>query len=424
MNKKILLSLYSLLIVGLLIRAEVKTLPLLEKDLHFEKLKTPVKGSTLQYELSTEENKKAVSTYRGGPERLGVASVTTSDRFYPFQIKWKVAKLNNGIHRASKSSPAVDDSGFYIADDTGYLRAYDWNGKLLWQFYNDVSSRGFHSTPLTDSDSIYIGDYAGYFYGLNKQTGKIRWITKTGVTIGSSPFMHEGHLYVGVELADPNGYLLAIDAKSGNWLWTSPLIGNHPHSSPALDLLHKQILLGSNTGQMQAYELSTGKNLWSFQTKDDIKCAALIHKDKAYFVSWDGFFYALDSASGVLRWKTALDDGGMSCPSLSADGKRLAITGYKKNFVLNSESGQILWTSKIEDRNARAQASPLILSYRQQEAVIFLCEDKALCVHDLATGTVLQKIKLESTFSSSPVYYNGHLFLATSGKDGLLVLTQ
>lgn len=421
-SRKLLFAVYCFIVLIFLLQAELKTLPLLEKDLHFEKIKKPIHGATFRYDLA-ESSFSALSTYRGGAERLGQVTVLAPE-FSPFALKWKVAQLNNGIHRASKSSPAADQDGFYVADDTGYVRAYDWQGRLRWQFYNNVSSRGFHSTPLTDKSSLYIGDYAGYFYSLNKTTGKLRWITKAGITVGSSPFLHDGRLYVGVELADPNGFLLALDARTGDWVWTSGLVGNHPHSSPSLDLQHEQILMGSNTGALQAYNIKNGNTLWSFTTRNDIKCAALVHKDLAYFVSWDGYFYAVHTPSGVLRWKTALDDGGMSCPSLSADGQFLAVTGARKNFVINATNGLPLWSSGILDRQARAQASPLILSYQQQEVVLFLCENQALCFHDLRSGRVLQKIKLESDFSSSPVYYEGHLLLATSGKDGLLVLTQ
>lgn len=421
--KKKFLIIYGLLILGLLIRAEIKTWPLLESNLGFTKLKRPVVGATLTYDLSSEEKNSALSNYRENPERQGIEKSSLT-RFQPFQLKWRVDHVNNGIHRASKSSPAVDDSGFYIADDTGYLRAYDPSGRLRWQFYDNNSSRGLHSTPLTDQDTVYIGDYAGYLYALNKDNGRIRWVTQTGITIGSSPFMHEGRLYVGVELADPDGFLLSIDARTGEWHWTSALLGRHPHSSPALDIKNKSILMGANSGVMTSFDLSSGKTLWTFATKKDIKCSALIHNDVAYFVSWDGFLYAINSASGVLRWKAALDDGAMSCPSISSDGKLVAVTGYKKNFVVATASGQIAWTSDIKDRKGRAQSSPLVISYTEQDVVIFLCENQAVCVHDLKTGHILQQIKMESEFSSSPVYRNQQLYLSTSGPDGLLIFTQ
>nr|BFD63840.1 hypothetical protein BdHM001_25210 [Bdellovibrio sp. HM001] len=420
---KIMLTLYSLLIVVLLVRAELKTWPLLDKELRFSKLSAPVHGATITYDLSTLQNRSALSTYRGDSQRSG-RSHATLPRFTDFSLLWKIPTLNNGIHRASKSSPAVDADGFYVADDTGFVRAYSWQGKLLWQFYSGVSSRGFHSTPLTDQDSLYIGDYAGFLYSLDKRTGKIRWITKTGVTIGSSPLLHEGLLYVGVELADPDGFLLAINATTGQWVWTSPLVGNHPHSSPALSEDGQRLLMGSNTGAMAAYDRASGQKLWSFATQDDIKCSALIARGRAYFTSWDGFLYALDDRTGKLIWKTALDGSAMSCPSLSKTGDLLLVTGFAKNFAIQTATGTSLWSSEIFERTQRAQASPLIISYQAQDVAVVLCENKSLCLLDLGSGTVLQKIKLQGDFSGSPVFWNGKLLLGTSGDDGLLVLSQ
>lgn len=422
--KMTLFGVYCLVILGLLVRAELKTLPLLNNDLTFERMPAPIPGATLTYDLSSKENRLALSTYRGGPQRSGLA-ISSANQYETFTLKWQVPQLNNGIHRASKSSPAADVHGFYIADDTGFLRAYDWNGKLLWQFYTGVSSRGFHSTPLTDEDSVYVGDYAGYLYSLNKSTGSLRWLTKTGVTIGSSPLMKNGILYVGVELSNPDGYLLAVSAKDGKWLWTSPFIGNHPHSSPTLNLKQDLLLMGSNTGALQGYDLKTGKVRWRFQTQSDIKCAALIHADRAFFSSWDGYIYAVNSDTGALIWKTALDQGGsMSCPSINADGTLLAATGYKENFVLHTKDGKILWQKEIANRTTRAQASPLIISYGQQEAVAMLCKEKAVCLYDLKSARELQALPLQGDFSGSVVYYKQHLLLATTGPDGLLIFTQ
>ncbi|WP_374028939.1 PQQ-binding-like beta-propeller repeat protein [Bdellovibrio bacteriovorus] len=422
MKIKALFAVYCLIVVAFLVRAELKTLPLLEPDLSFVKLQHPIQGATIEYAVSELSTRSPLSTYRGGSQRQGWEQ-SSAPLFKNFQLKWKVENLNTGIHRASKSSPAADESGFYIADDTGFLRAYDWEGRLRWQFYDEVSAKGFHSTPLTDQDTVYVGDYAGYIYAFNKENGEIRWITKAGITVGSSPFMHEGVLYVGIELGDPDGFLLALDARTGAWLWTSPFIGNHPHASPALSSDGKSLLMGSNTGEMKAFARTNGEPLWSFATKDDIKCAASIYDDQAFFVSWDGYLYALDANSGVQKWKVALDDGAMSCPSLSADGQKIAVTGYRRNFVVDRKTGSTLWSAPIANKESRAQASPLILQYANQQVVLFLCAETALCVQDLNSGQVLQKIEMGSSFSASPIYYKNHLLLSTVD-NGLLVFTQ
>ncbi|WP_373999337.1 PQQ-binding-like beta-propeller repeat protein [Bdellovibrio bacteriovorus] len=413
--------LYSVIVLIFLARAEIKTWSMLDSDLRLQKPKDPVQSEVLQYQLSAEDKKESSSTYRRDSRRSGHHEVEGA-QFTPFQILWQVAEVNNGIHRASKSSPAADDQGFYIADDTGFLRTYDWQGRLRWQFYSGVSPRGMHSTPLTDKDSVYLGDYAGYLYSLNKENGKIRWITKAGTTVGSSPFMHNGLLYVGIELPEPNGFLLALEARTGKWVWTSPLIGNHPHSSPTLDISNAQILMGSNTGALVAYDLKDGKPKWSFATNDDIKCAAALSGANAYFTSWDGFLYSLNTTTGLLQFRLPLDGSAMSCPSINKDGTLIAVTGFNKNFVVHGPSGKVLWSSEIKGLKSRAQSSPLIISYTHQEVAVFLCEEKALCVHDLHSGKILQEIKMESSFSGSPVYFKNHLLISTSGKDGLIVL--
>ncbi|KHD87860.1 MAG: serine/threonine protein kinase [Bdellovibrio sp. ArHS] len=419
--KKYVFAFYCLVILLLLAHAEVKTWPLLDSGLRLQKPSYPVKSEVLQYDLSTEEKKESSSTYRRDNRRSGHQELEGT-HFAPFALQWRVAEVNNGIHRASKSSPAADEQGFYVADDTGFLRAYDWQGKLRWQFYSGVSPRGMHSTPLTDKDSVYVGDYAGYIYSLNKETGKIRWLTKAGSTIGSSPFLHDGLLYVGVELPDPEGFLLALEARTGKWVWTSPLIGNQPHSSPTLDVANAQILMGSNTGAMSAYDIKDGKPKWSFTTNDDIKCAAALSGANAYFTSWDGFLYSINTTSGVLQWRRPLDGSAMSCPSINKDGTLIAVTGFKKNFVITAKDGKVLWSADIKEQSSRAQSSPFIISYQYQEVVVFLCEEKSICLQDLNTGKILQQIKMESTFSGSPVYFKNHLFIATSGADGLLIL--
>lgn len=423
MTKKILIGIYSLVIIILIARAEFITWPLLDSDLTFKRRPHPIHGATYEGSLSSESTRKALSTYREGFERQGRVTVPQAG-FKDFKILWKVENLNNRIHKASKSSPAVDQDGFYIADDSGYLRAYNWQGNLRWQFYSGVSSRGIHSTPLTDQDSVYFGDYAGYIYSLDKSNGKIRWITKAGITIGSSPLLVNDTLYVGVELADPDGFLLALEARTGKWKWTSEFTGNHPHASPVFDQKNGLLIMGSNSGEMKAYDIADGKTKWIFKTGRDIKCAGALQNGKMYFASWDGFVYSLASESGTLQWKSPLDDGSMSCPSLNADGTRLAIAGYKKNFVLDTADGKVLWSRDILNQEVRSQASPLILTFQANESVIFLCELGSVCIQDLKTGAIQQAIKLQDSFSASPVYFNGYLLLATTAKDGLLILNQ
>src|SRR3978361_2149079 len=55
--------------------------------------------------------------------------------------------------------------------------------ELAWKFDADAAIR---STPLAEGGSIYFGSSGGIFYKLNRNTGKITWIYRSGRAINSS----------------------------------------------------------------------------------------------------------------------------------------------------------------------------------------------------------------------------------------------
>lgn len=420
--RKILFIIYSGIILLLLARAEYQTLPLLSANGSYIGAAQPIQGATLVYEASPLKQDNVESVYRENSSRQGF--VKSDVIFSPFKLLWRVQKLNNAIHGASKSSPAVTSKDFFIADDSGYLRAYNNSGHISWEFYTGLSSRGMHATPVVSSDTVYIGDYAGYFYALNRKTGTVRWLTKAGVAVGSSAFLYKNKIYVGIELDGPNGFLLALDAQSGQWLWTSSLTGNHPHSSPSLSAEKDLILMGSNTGEMVAYELSTGKQKWKFQTGSDIKCAAAISNNTAYFTSWDEYLYAVDIDDGNLRWKLRLDGRAMNCPSVNEPGDTVIASGHYSHYAVNAQSGEVLWKFEIPHQEKLVLSSPLIIGFTGQEVVLLTCDETQVCLFDIKTQKILQRIEMGGALTSSPVFRDGKLYLATLGDEGLLIFNQ
>ena len=420
--KKIIFSVYSVIILLLLARAEYQTLPLLSANGSYAGTPMPIQGATLIYEASPLKQDEIESVYRENLSRQGF--IKSESTFYPFQLLWRVPKLNNAIHGASKSSPAVTKEDFFIADDSGYLRAYSGDGQINWEFYTGISSRGMHATPVVSSDSVYIGDYAGYFYALNRKTGTVRWLTKTGVAVGSSALLYKNKIYVGVELDGPDGFLLALDAQNGQWLWTSSYAGNHPHSSPALSIENELLLMGSNTGAMIAYDLNTGNKKWSFQTGSDIKCAAAISNNTAYFTSWDEHLYAVRVGDGNLQWKLRLDGRAMNCPSVNESGDIVIASGHYSHYAVNAQNGDVLWRFEIPHQEKLVLSSPLIISFRGQEVAPLICDETQICLFDITTKKILQRIEMGGTLTSSPVFRNGKLYLATLGNEGLLIFDQ
>ena len=78
------------------------------------------------------------------------------------------------------------------------------------------------------------------------------------------------------------------------------------------------ILSPSNAGQLV--------KRWSFKTGGAIAASATVVSGTVYVGSWDGYEYALDAATGALKWKTFLGLTTSSCFSANGFGISSAAT--------------------------------------------------------------------------------------------------
>ena len=88
------------------------------------------------------------------------------------------------------------------------------NPKLLWTWQNPDA---ILSSPSVAAGVVYFGTEAGELHAVDLSTGKSRWKTKLGESIGeSSPAVASGRVFIG----DLEGALHAVDAASGKKLWS------------------------------------------------------------------------------------------------------------------------------------------------------------------------------------------------------------
>jgi outer membrane protein assembly factor BamB len=91
---------------------------------------------------------------------------------------------------------------------------------------------------------------------------------------------------------------------------------------------------------------------WSFKTGDTIAATAAVNSNRVFIGSWDGYEYALDEATGALKWRTYLgrvpDPGG--CDTVGVTSSPLTIGGnlYLGGgddywYALNMDTGSVLW---------------------------------------------------------------------------------
>jgi len=176
------------------------------------------------------------------------------------------------------------------------------------------------SSPALADGTVYFGSSDHFLYALDEQSGALRWKFGTGSRVASSPAIAAGRVYF--DSYDGNFY--ALDAASGKLVWKFATQGErrfaarHLHgslpaaevmpdpfdvflSSPALGA--ELVYFGSGDGSVYALEAATGRLRWSFHTGNVVHASPALANGLLYIGSWDSYFYALDAATGKERWR-------------------------------------------------------------------------------------------------------------------------
>jgi alcohol dehydrogenase (cytochrome c) len=162
-------------------------------------------------------------------------------------------------------------------------------GKLKLAYaFSLASLRSNESTPLVIGDTLYVTSSWGpkYVFALDAATGTTKWtyepdipddvlqygccdVDNRGVTYA------DGKIFVG----RLDGNLTALDAKTGNELWTAKVVDYTQGSvitSPPL-VVRDKVITGYGGGEygargsLQAYDINTGKLIWKTWTVPDPK---------------------------------------------------------------------------------------------------------------------------------------------------------
>ncbi len=144
-----------------------------------------------------------------------------------------------------------------------------------------------------------------------------------------------------------------VPTKAGAWDWST-------YGHDAQHTFHGRTTLTPTT-------VKTLKKAWVFTTGDAVTATPTVVDGVVYVGSWDDYFYAMDLATGTLRWKVRLksqnavtpypgephrdltSDGGLVTSSAwfePAEGTRPALVifggGYTL-YALNAANGAIYW---------------------------------------------------------------------------------
>ena len=98
---------------------------------------------------------------------------------------------------------------------------------------------------------------------------------------------------------------------------------------------------------LTAFKATNGELLWKFETADQKHSAPTVTSGVVYIGSADHHLYALDAATGELRWRYETQ-GPVQSPTV-ADGVVYFGSSDHHLYVLDAVTGELLWRYETQD---------------------------------------------------------------------------
>lgn len=121
------------------------------------------------------------------------------------------------------------------------------------------------------------------------------------------------------------------------------------------------IIQGNGVDGIAAFHKKSGHEVWSLKLKNGVEGGAALDGDHLFFGSNDGSFYCLESFSGRVIWKIALQSESLTQPIVN-DQTVYHVTANNTLYALDKNTGQILWVkanAAKSNMSLRGQTTPL-----------------------------------------------------------------
>jgi outer membrane protein assembly factor BamB len=293
------------------------------------------------------------------------------------------------------------------------------------------------SSPAIAGGVAYFGSTDHKLYAVDIATGAMKWKFASKGRVNSSPAVGNGVVY----FVSYDGNLYAVEAASGKEKWhfttggerrfaASHLHGATPESEIMPDpfdvylssptLAGDSVYFGSGDGNIYAVDAASGKLKWKFTTGNVVHASPAVADGTVLVGSWDSYFYALDAATGQQKWRFKTGDDpdihnqvGIQSSAAVADGMVYFGCRDSNLYALDLRTGEKKWA--INNKGSWVIGSPAV----QAGKVYFSTSDSGLfSAADAKSGAILYSLTSNKwpMFSSPAIAGNTAYIGINSGK--------
>ena len=315
-----------------------------------------------------------------------------------------------------------------------YASAAPQLNHVRWRFR---AKGAFISSPTVNGGSVYIGSDDGHIYALKAADGALVWEQVTQGPVRSTPAVANGLVFA----SSLDGNVYALEAANGEPVWHFTTGGERRFTAPGIHgIIPKNELMadpfdifisspvvadgvvyvGSGDHNVYALDAATGALKWKFATGDVVHASPAVANGTVYVGSWDRFFYALDAKTGALRWKFETGDDrniynqvGIASSAAVANGVVYFGCRDSKLYALNATTGTLRW--KHDEHGSWVVGAPAV---KGGNVFFTTSDEKKFFALDAATGTEKFNQGYSAFSFSSPSLAGNEAYFGTF--DGLL----
>ncbi|WP_081962762.1 PQQ-like beta-propeller repeat protein [Paracoccus sanguinis] len=335
-------------------------------------------------------------------------------------------------HRIT-ADPVVAGGRIFTMDSRARVTATALSGGTAWTA--DATPPGENPDSASgggiayEGGRVYVTTGFGELVALDAASGAVIWRQRVEAPVGGAPTVQNGTVYVVARNA--TGW--AVRAADGKVLWTVSGIagpsGVTGVSAPAVD--GDLVVFPFASGQLLAVDTATGLERWSGQVAGtrrgraiafirDLTGDPVIAGNVVLAGSSSGRINAFDRTTGVELWS---EKDGANSPVLLAGGSVFAVNDQAQLVRLDAATGGRIYATKLplyttlrvrKQDDIVAHYGPVLAGGR----LFVASSDGVLRVFDPASGAEVGQAAIPGGAATAPVVSGGTLYVA--GRDGNL----
>lgn len=270
--------------------------------------------------------------------------------------------------------------------------------------------------------SVYVSGEAGV-YSLDVRTGTRQWRTALKTRADTTPTVDTERVYVGTD----TGFEV-FDRMTGTRAWSrsfpdtfgeSWIDGGRAVEGAAL--WKDSVFVGTNSGDLYALDRASGTVRWTVSVpvrdpsttpgpnnSNSFRGGVAVNEGVVYGGSANGRLYAFDASNGDELW--AFDTGAFPRSAPTLVDNTVYLTDRDKLVAVNATTGSERW--RIREAPGHARTSPAVADGTLYTVLGPALESVSLVAIDIATRSVEWRVPTGAR-PTSPSVANGTIYMAT-----------